>query len=444
MAITETSNQILPPVKNILIIGSGGRENALAWGLSNSKGVEKVFVSPGNGGTEDFPNCISLKIKPSDIEKIKAECKFSKIDLVVIGPEDPLAEGLADYLREEGIVVFGPGKDGAQLEASKDWAKNLMNESGIPTAKHWKVNNEIDALQVLQEEKRPLVVKANGLAGGKGVTVPTTINETIQAIKEAFKGKFGIAGEIVILEEILEGPEISIFALCDGQRMILLPPAQDHKRLKEGDKGPNTGGMGAYAPAPLVDKEQLENIRELILEPTLQALIKRDIDYRGVIYAGLMITSTGPKVIEFNCRFGDPECQTLIPLLGEELADVLQACALGKLQETSNLSIKQDYSVCIVAAAAGYPEAPRKGDPIKIEMTTNNSIQLFHAGTELNPQGHLLTSGGRVLSIVAQGKNFDQAFSKAYNAMKQVNFKGINYRLDIGNQVRKEISSTTT
>ena len=443
MRSTETSNQKLPPVKNILIVGNGGRENALAWGLSNSKSVEKIFIAPGNGGSEDFTNCFSLNIRANDVERIKSECKSSQIDLVVIGPEAPLAEGLADNLREAGITVFGPGKDGAQLEASKNWAKSLMKRSGIPTANHWAINNEKEALQILRQVNRPLVVKANGLAGGKGVTVPKTIDETIKAIKEAFKGKFGIAGETLILEEILEGPEVSIFALCDGKKMVILPPAQDHKRLKEGDEGPNTGGMGAYAPAPLVDENDLKRIKELILEPTLKALIESDIDYRGVMYAGLMLTSSGPQVIEFNCRFGDPECQTLIPLLGEEFANILQACALGKLTESSNLSINQKCSVCVVAAASGYPECPRKGDSINIELKSDKSIQLFHAGTELNKKGQLLTSGGRVLSIVAQGESFDLAFSKAYNAMEKVHFKGITYRLDIGNQVRKRIPIQT-
>ena len=436
----KTSNSDLPSLKNILILGSGGRENSLAWGLINSRGIQKVFVSPGNGGTRDFKNCFPLDIQLKDVDEIKLQCKSNKIDLVVIGPEAPLAEGLADQLRQENIAVFGPGKDGAQLESSKDWAKKLMNQAGIPTAKHWTIKSKTEAFEIIQKSKTPLVVKANGLAGGKGVAVPKNIKETINAIEEVFQGKYGEAGETVILEEILTGPEVSIFALCDGNSMILLPPAQDHKRLKDGDNGPNTGGMGAYAPAPLIDNAQLENIKALILDPTLNALKSRGINYRGVIYAGLMLTPSGPQVIEFNCRFGDPECQTLIPLLGNELAEILQRCALGKLNKFSNLSIKDGCSVCIVAAAKGYPESPRKNDLIKIELGSNKSVQLFHAGTQLNSQGQLITSGGRVFSLVAQGENFDNAFDTAYKAMKKISFSGINYRRDIGHQVRTSIS----
>ena len=443
MKTSKDSNRNLQSAKNILIIGNGGRENSLAWGLSNSKGIEKVFISPGNGGSEAIPNCFSLNMNLNDVENISLKCKSHEIDLVVIGPEAPLAEGLADKLRQKDIVVFGPGKDGAQLEASKDWAKKLMNQAGIPTAKHWTITKKQEALDILNELQQPLVVKANGLAGGKGVAVPKTINETIQAIEEVFQGKFGEAGETIILEEILTGPEVSIFALCDGNRMVILPPAQDHKRLKEGDKGPNTGGMGAYAPAPLVDKSQLANIKKLILDPTLEALRNRGIDYRGVIYAGLMLTPSGPKVIEFNCRFGDPECQTLIPLLGTELAEVLLGCALGNLTQCSKLSIKEYCSVCIVAAAEGYPESPRKDDLIKIKVEPNELIQLFHSGTKLNSQNQLITSGGRVLSVVAQAETFDKAFSIAYNAMKMIEFKGMLYRRDIGHQVRTSIPFTS-
>tara|TARA_Y100001968_G_C19454354_1_gene771418 strand:+ start:16339 stop:17667 length:1329 start_codon:yes stop_codon:yes gene_type:complete len=434
---SQKSNQILPSVKNILIIGNGGRENSLAWGLRKSEGVEKVYVCPGNGGTEDLDDCFSLDIKSTDVENILLACTSYEIDLVVIGPEAPLAEGLADKLRQKDLTVFGPGQEGAQLEASKDWAKKLMTQSGIPTAKYWTVQSKKEALSILNQLKKPLVVKVDGLAAGKGVTVSKTIEETILAIDEAFKGKFGEAGNTIVLEEILSGPEVSIFALCDGERMVLLPPAQDHKRLREGDKGPNTGGMGAYAPAPLINSAQLESIRQIILEPTLEALKNRKIDYRGVIYAGLMLTSSGPQVIEFNCRFGDPECQTLIPLLGNELAEVLQACALGKLNECSELSIKDNCSVCIVAAAEGYPESPRKGDLITISLESTPSVQIFHSGTQRNSNGQLITSGGRVISLVAQGETFDKAFTKAYTAMEKIKFSGINFRSDIGHQVRK-------
>tara|TARA_Y100001968_G_C19454366_1_gene771493 strand:+ start:17061 stop:18392 length:1332 start_codon:yes stop_codon:yes gene_type:complete len=424
------------PLKKVLIIGNGGRENSLAWAFCKSEELENVFITPGNGGSEEFAGCSKLDVQANNVEEIIYQCLFQKIDLVVIGPEAPLANGLADSLRESGIAVFGPSKEGAQLEASKDWAKQLMQEAQIPTAKHWTVNNVSEALGILNQTNMPLVVKADGLAAGKGVAVPENINETIEAIKNAFEGKFGDAGEKVVLEEKLRGPEVSIFALCDGTQMIILPPAQDHKRLKEGDKGPNTGGMGAYAPAPLVDEVQLKEIKKTILEPTLEALNNRGIDYRGVIYAGLMLTESGPKVIEFNCRFGDPECQTLMPLLGPELAQVLHACAIGDLAHAPKLSIHDSCSVCIVAAASGYPERPRKGDSVKIKPMKEKQIQLFHAGTDRNPEGEVITSGGRVLSIVAQGRTFDEAFSIAYKGLKNVDFKDMQYRFDIGHQVR--------
>jgi len=436
MKLPNSSDSILPPLKRILVLGNGGRENALAWAMLKCKSIEGVWVAPGNGGTKDHVGCKRLEEKENDVKAIIDLCEYHKIDLVVIGPEAPLAAGLADKLRAAKLTVFGPGAHGAQLEASKTWAKELMIEAGIPTAKHWTVRTEDEALLVLKGCQQPLVVKADGLAAGKGVTVANTIEETNQAIREAFQGKFGASGETLVLEERLQGPEVSVFALCDGKRMILLPPAQDHKRLKEGDQGPNTGGMGAYAPAPLLSKKDLNSVRQLVLEPTLQALIARGIDYRGVIYAGLMLTPSGPQVIEFNCRFGDPECQTLMPLLGPELANVLQACALGCLEKAPELFISNLCSACVVAAASGYPEAPLSGDIININIRLSQSLQLFHAGTRCTNKNEIYTSGGRVLSVVAQGENFNEAFNKAYAGMDAIHFNGINYRRDIGNQVR--------
>ena len=425
-------------------MGSGGRENALSWGLSQSEEVEKVFIAPGNGGSGLIKNVEIADINEKDFESLKNFCISEEIGLVVIGPEGPLADGLADVLRAANIPVFGPNKDGAQLEASKDWAKKLMNISGIPTAKHWTVSSEDEAINVLNKVNQPLVVKANGLAGGKGVTVPKNIHETASAIHDAFDGKFGSAGETLILEEILSGPEVSIFALCDGEEMIILPPAQDHKRLKEGDAGPNTGGMGAYAPAPLVNDAQLNEIKKSILIPTIEALKKQGIDYRGVIYAGLMLTKNGPKVIEYNCRFGDPECQVLIPLLGRNLALVLQACAHGNIKNGMKLEISKLASVCVVLAADGYPESPRKGDLIRIDLEPSSNTQIFHSGTKMSSDGGLSTIGGRVISIVSQGNSFDEAFSSAYESIKKIDFKGMNFRKDIGHQVRGDSSQVTS
>ena len=436
MTITNTSEGSMPELKRILVIGSGGRENALAWALRKSVGIEKVYVSPGNAGTKSLSHCEQLNIQSNDLKALKEVCKTNKVDLVVIGPEEPLAAGLADDLRQEGLAVFGPGKDGAKIEASKSWAKLMMEEDNIPTAKHWSVNSKEEAIEILQKANKPLVVKADGLAAGKGVTVPETIDETREAINDVFTGKFGSSGAKLVLEEKIYGPEISIFALCDGKDMVLLPPAQDHKRLEEGDLGPNTGGMGSYCPAPLVNQKDLKAIQKSILEPTLKGLVRRGINYRGVIYAGLMLTESGPQVIEFNCRFGDPECQAIMPLLGKELALVIQACALGQLDKAPKLSISNHSSACVVAAAAGYPERPRKNDLIDIDTEESESLQIFHAGTKYNDNNEIVTSGGRVLSVVAQDSNFDLAFAKAYKALEKISFDGIKYRKDIGHQVR--------
>jgi phosphoribosylamine--glycine ligase len=418
-----------------LVVGGGGRENALAWALNRSHGVQQVWVSPGNGGTQELEGCMQLSIAESDHDGLLAACREHAVDLVVVGPEAPLAAGLADKLRAAGFPVFGPGADGAQLEASKQWAKALMVEAGVPTAGYWKANSRDEALEALEAQGKPLVVKADGLAAGKGVTVAESIEEARSAIEEIFEGRFG-AGASLVLEERTHGPEVSVFALTDGERMVLLPPAQDHKRIGEGDTGPNTGGMGAYAPAPLLDAAGLEQVRQLVLEPTLAALNSRGIRYQGVIYAGLMLTENGPSVIEFNCRFGDPECETLMPLLGPELAAVLLACANGTLHQAPALSIAPHCSACVIAAAQGYPGEIRKGDVIHSELQPADDLQLFHAGTQRQADGRCLTSGGRVLAVVAQADTFDNAFERAYTGLAQVNYEGMTFRRDIGHQVR--------
>ena len=440
--MTKTlGNRELRRPKNILVVGNGGRENSIAWALAKDDFTEKIYVSPGNGGTASQKKCIPLKIDSDDHESIIKECQRLQIDLIIIGPEAPLAAGLANTLREAGLTVFGPCKNGALLEASKDWAKKLMVENNIPTARYWTTSSESEALDILHNYGKPLVTKADGLASGKGVTVCESINQTKKEIKEIFSGKFGRAGHKVILEERIEGPEVSIFALCDGEQLLVLPPAQDHKRLLDGDKGPNTGGMGAYAPAPLVNQKELKEITDLVLIPTLNGLKRKKINYIGVIYAGLMLTSSGPKVIEFNCRFGDPECQALMPLMGDELGAVLLACARGELRNAPKLTFKDGFSACVVAASKGYPESPQTGDKVNISLEGNSSVQIFHAGTTINESNNIITSGGRVLSVVAQGKNFNEAFNLAYKSMNKVDFNGMQFRKDIGYQVRnKEVN----
>ncbi|MCP9928940.1 phosphoribosylamine--glycine ligase [Cyanobium sp. CH-040] len=426
-----------PSPARILVVGGGGRENALAWALNRSHGVEGVWVAPGNGGTSELPGCRQLAIPETDAEGLLQACRQLAIDLVVVGPEAPLAAGLADRLRAAGLAVFGPGADGARLEASKHWAKTLMQEAGVPTARHWRAECESEALDLLETHGRPLVVKADGLAAGKGVTVADTMEEARAAIRDIFDGRFGAdAGAALVLEERTEGPEVSVFALTDGRDLVLLPPAQDHKRIGEGDTGPNTGGMGAYAPAPLLDAAGLEEVRQRVLEPTLEALRRRGIDYRGVIYAGLMLTEQGPSVIEFNCRFGDPECETLMPLLGAELATVLLACAQGRLAAAPPLAVSPLCSACVIAAAAGYPGSVRQGDVIHGGLQPGERLQLFHAGSRRDPDGMCRTSGGRVLALVAQAEDFDTAFQQVYTGLEQVRFEGMLYRRDIGHQVR--------
>jgi phosphoribosylamine--glycine ligase len=429
------ADSTVPTPQRILVVGSGGRENALAWALLRCPGVSGVWVSPGNGGSAELGDCQQLTLAESDHEGLADACARLAIDLVVVGPEAPLAAGLSDHLRGRGVAVFGPGADGARLEASKQWAKALMVEAGVPTARHWPADRLEDALAVLARENRPLVVKADGLAAGKGVTVATSVAEAEAAIREVFTGRFGTAS--LVLEERLEGPEVSVFALTDGSSMVLLPPAQDHKRIGEGDTGPNTGGMGAYAPAPLLDANGLERARREVLEPTLAALRQRGIDYRGVLYAGLMLTEAGPRVIEFNCRFGDPECETLMPLLGPELAAVLLACATGRLDRAPRLSITPGCSACVIAAAEGYPGEVRRGDPIHSSLSNGPELQLFHAGSRRDPDGRCLTAGGRVLAVVARGDDFDTAFERAYAGMGKVHFAGMTFRRDIGHQVRQ-------
>ncbi|MCX5944482.1 MAG: phosphoribosylamine--glycine ligase [Cyanobacteria bacterium] len=433
--MSDPATSLIPA--RVLVVGGGGRENALAWALGRSHGVEAVWVAPGNGGTAELAGCNQLAIAESDASGLLAACLELAIELVVVGPEGPLAAGLADRLRAGGLAVFGPGAEGAQLEASKQWAKALMVEAAIPTAGYWPASSRDQALAILEAQARPLVVKADGLAAGKGVTVADSLQEARAAIEEIFEGRFGDAGASLVLEERTEGPEVSVFALCDGERLVVLPPAQDHKRIGEGDTGPNTGGMGAYAPAPLLDDAALEDVRQRVLAPTLAALRARGIDYRGVIYAGLMLTPRGMSVIEFNCRFGDPECETLMPLLGPELAQVLFACATGRLDLAPALTIATGCSACVIAAAEGYPGEVRRGDRIDSQLASSDSLQLFHAGSQRQADGSAVTNGGRVLAVVAQADSFDAAFAAAYGGLAQVHFEGITYRRDIGHQVRR-------
>ncbi|WP_288261855.1 phosphoribosylamine--glycine ligase [uncultured Prochlorococcus sp.] len=437
MSIKSTRFKNFNRLENILIIGNGGRENSLAWAIQKNEIVKKVYLIPGNAGSERISKCQRIEVDINNKNELLEKLDFLKIDLIVIGPEIPLANGLADFLRKKDFKVFGPGKDGAKLEYSKSWAKEFMQDANIPTANFWKVNSLEEAKKIIYSSSIPLVVKADGLASGKGVFIPDSKEECYRAAELILNGKFGESGNFVVLEEKIHGPEVSVFALCDGERFILLPTAQDHKRLKEKDKGPNTGGMGAYSPAPLLTDDYLQRIIKEIIEPTIDELNKKKIDYKGVIYFGLMITKYGPKVIEYNCRFGDPECQTIMPLMDQNFVHLLEKCSMGNLTGDERIESSNKVSGCVIATSTGYPYEYKTGFPITIGKIDSIDCQIFDSGTSLNKNGELLTDGGRVLSIVCQDKDFDKVFEKAYKNLNEIDFEGIYFRRDIGHQVRE-------
>ena len=439
MSINSTSFNGNSRLENVLIIGNGGRENSLAWAIQKNELVKKVYLIPGNAGSERINKCERISIDINNKNELVKKLDFLKINLIVIGPEVPLANGLADFLRKKDYKVFGPGKDGARLEYSKSWAKEFMQDANIPTAKFWKVNSLEEATKIIYSLSIPLVVKADGLASGKGVFIPNSKNECLKAAESIFNGKFGNSGNVVVLEEKIQGPEVSVFALCDGGKYILLPTAQDHKRLNDKDKGPNTGGMGAYSPTPLLTQDSLDTIVKEIIDPTINELKKRNIDYRGVIYFGLMITEDGAKVIEYNCRFGDPECQTIMPLMDQSFVSLLEKCSMGKLTGNEKINTPDKVSGCVIATSKGYPNDYITGLSINIGKIDLTDCQIFDSGTSLK-DGELITDGGRVLSIVCQDKDFDMVFEKVYKNLKKINFDGIYYRNDIGHQVRKNFS----
>ncbi len=434
------TKQVSEKLENIVIIGNGGRENSLAWTIQKNKLIKNIFLIPGNGGSGKIKKCQNLNLDYENKKLLIQTLNSLEIDFIIIGPEIPLAQGLGDFLRSKNFAVFGPNSDGAKLESSKSWAKSFMRKANIPTAKFWQVSSLEESEKIISTAPFPLVVKADGLASGKGVFIPETKEDTLRITKEIINGKFGDSGKIVLLEEKIEGPEISIFALCDGKKYILLPSAQDHKRIEENDRGLNTGGMGAYAPTPILSNSELSIICQEIIEPTIDELIKRQIEYKGVLYFGLMITKSGPKVIEYNCRFGDPECQTIMPLMDSNFVNILYKCAIGRLNGDEKVLSTSKVSSCVIASSKGYPEKYNIGFPIFINYDECEDVQIFHSGTSINKKGEIITDGGRVLSIVCQGKDFDSAFNTAYKVLKGINFDGIYYRKDIGHQVRTNYS----
>ncbi|HAG85206.1 MAG TPA: phosphoribosylamine--glycine ligase [Cyanobacteria bacterium UBA12227] len=421
----------------ILVVGNGGREHALAWKLLQSQRIQQIICIPGNGGTATTPRCQNISLRVDDFEGIAKFALVNGVSLVVVGPELPLSLGITDYLQRQNLTVFGPNKAGAQIEASKNWAKTLMQSAGIPTPE-FRVFTDIEAARsYIVDRGAPIVVKADGLAAGKGVTVASTLEEAIAAVESLFKNGFNT----VVVEECVTGQEVSVLALTDGISVRPLLPAQDHKRIGEGDTGPNTGGMGAFAPSPLVDSALMARIEREILQPTVDALRNQGIDYRGVLYAGLMITPQGePTVLEFNCRFGDPETQAILPLLETPLEDLLLACTEQRLSQFPPITWKPGAAACVVAAAKGYPGSYQKGDAIAgIEQAQEMGATVLSAGTQLKDE-QLVTNGGRVLAVTATGDTLDEAIALAYRALDCIQFEGIYYRKDIGHGIRRNTS----
>ncbi len=420
----------------ILVVGSGGREYGLVWAARQSKLVSEVLAVPGNAGMAELARCIP--VLPDDIEGLVKLASQERPDLVLIGPELPLSLGLTDRLAREGIPVFGPTAEAARLESSKAFAKEFMDRHGIPTAKYRVCETQEAAEASLDVFDLPIVIKANGLAGGKGVTVAETHEQAVKALAAAMQEQvFGEAGKCVVIEECLQGEEASVQAFTDGRIVVPMVSAQDHKRINEGDQGPNTGGMGAYAPAPVMTPELMERVKREILEPTIAGMAAEGRPYKGILYAGLMITAEGPKVIEFNCRFGDPETQVVLPLLGSDLIDTALACIQERLG-AEHVDRKPGAAVCVVMAAPGYPGSYPKGLPISGMESAHAvpDIMIWHAGT-VRKEGQLVTDGGRVLNVIAVAPDIATAVKKVYAAAEKISFAGAHYRRDIAYRALK-------
>lgn len=413
----------------VLVIGSGGREHALAWAISKSPRVEKLFVAPGNGGTSSIAENAEIDI--ANHGAVLAFVKANRVDFVVIGPDAPAVAGLGDDVRAAGILCFGPSKAAAQLEGSKGFTKQICDEANIPTAAYGRFENEADALTYVHEHGAPIVVKADGLAAGKGVTVAMTMQDAADAVRDCFSGAFGESGSSVVIEEFLTGEEASVFALCDGENIVMLASAQDHKRVWDGDRGPNTGGMGAYSPAPVMTDEMMARARTEIIEPTVKRMAERGTPFTGVLYAGLMVTADGPKLIEYNVRFGDPECQVLMMRLKTDIVDLLEATAKGDLRGITP-EWTDDAALTVVLAVKGYPVSAVRGSVIRgAEGQDSDTLRVFQAGTARNGQ-HLVANGGRVLNVTALGHTVAEAQNRAYAAVDRIDWPEGFCRRDIG------------
>ena len=417
----------------VLVIGNGGREHALCWKLKNDSKKPEIFCAPGNAGTAALGT--NLDLGATDIAGITAWAKENQPDLTVIGPEAPLCAGLADTLEAEGFRVFGPRQAAAELEGSKEFAKEIMKAAGVPTSGYAVFTEAEPACKYVREHGAPIVIKADGLAAGKGVTVAETVEQAEAAINDALGGAFGEAGSRVVIEDFLVGEEASILALIDGEHVVLLASSQDHKRAYEGDTGPNTGGMGAYSPAPIVTDDVLEKVRTEVYDRTLAELKKRGITYKGVLYAGLMIDNGQPSVVEFNCRFGDPETQVVLSRWDGDILPALEACVDGTLSDDL-ITWNPKPSVCIVMSAGGYPGSYAKGEVISGLDAANEGATVFHAGTALDGD-NVVTAGGRVLGVTALGSDLQNAVDNATAAVEKISWKDAFYRKDIAHRELK-------
>ena len=413
----------------VCVIGNGGREHALAWRLSISPSVTKVYAIPGSAAMSDCAELVGIDWQQSD--HLISFLKENQVDLVVVGPEAPLVAGLADVLNKAGIPVFGPSKAAAQLEGSKVFAKDFMKKYNIPTAAYGVFHKVDEAKTFIAQTGAPIVVKADGLAAGKGVVVAMTVDEANAAVEDMLSGnRFGDAGSTVVIEEFMEGEEASLLAFVDGKTVVPMIASQDHKRIFDGDKGPNTGGMGTYAPAPVLTDALRDEAMKTILEPMVAAMDQEGMPYVGCLYAGLMITDEGPKVVEFNARFGDPETQVVLPLLDSDLGQIIMACATGTLT-ADMVKWKDSSAACVILASKGYPETSSKGDVISGDIKQYDTTIVFHSGTKLVGENYV-TNGGRVLGVVGLGKDLRTALDRAYGRIAHIDFEGMQYRTDIG------------
>ena len=419
--------------RNILVLGSGGREHALAWKLAQGEGAH-VFMAPGNAGTAQVG--VNVDVKPSDFEAVKDFCLKQEINLVVVGPEQPLVDGIVDFFKDDaelrGVKIIGPDQRGAQLEGSKAYAKDFMEKYGVPTAKCFKVNkdNLSEGIKFLENVKAPYVLKADGLAAGKGVLIINDLQEAKDELGKMLDGKFGAASATVVIEEFLKGIECSVFVLTDGEHYLLLPEAKDYKRIGDGDKGLNTGGMGAVSPVPFCTNDFLQKVEDRIVKPTLNGLKSDGIDYKGFIFLGLMNVNGDPYVIEYNVRMGDPETEAVMTRIEGDFAEMLYACAEGSLDKV-HYAKSEKTAVTVMLVSGGYPEAYQKGKVMSgMELLTD--CVAFHAGTAFNATGEVVTAGGRVIAVTAQGDSIEEARQKAYENVSKIKFEGENHRNDIG------------